>query len=344
MPGRHRRRPVPATDEKLSGCHSAADNNASLRKSPAVVTREVLPAYSISHRFITNEYAPQGRTTLAVSSLPGGEERYLNDIRSRRTVSTHDSGRRYTRSVCTRSSAFKREMLAIARTKGFSDLAAFRESLQTNPQATDQIRGTDSRRFPPLHRTDGAENSGTVRRCSRNPQSRSRRFPTFQAAAATHYITGTPDGTRPGRVVVATSNFAQRSLIAGRGDRLPRRHPRASHAALGAAATHRITQVPPPWAGNSRVYRGLGAVRRTTRQGSRLLPGSGCDFGRLSRELFRAVRLVVDTGIHSKGWTRDQVVDFFRKSGADRRAHDPVRRPTATSPGPRQALPTSSAS
>ena len=40
------------------------------------------------------------------------------------------------------------------------------------------------------------------------------------------------------------------------------------------------------------------------------------DYGRLSSELFRAVRLVVDTGIHSKGWTRDQVVDFFRKSGA----------------------------
>ena len=40
------------------------------------------------------------------------------------------------------------------------------------------------------------------------------------------------------------------------------------------------------------------------------------DYGRLSSELFRAVRLVVDTGIHSQGWTRDQVVDFPRKSGA----------------------------
>lgn len=40
------------------------------------------------------------------------------------------------------------------------------------------------------------------------------------------------------------------------------------------------------------------------------------DYGRLSSELFRAVRLVVDTGIHSKGWTRAQVVAFFRKTGA----------------------------
>jgi uncharacterized protein (DUF885 family) len=40
------------------------------------------------------------------------------------------------------------------------------------------------------------------------------------------------------------------------------------------------------------------------------------DYGRLSSELFRAVRLVVDTGIHSEGWSRDQAIDFFRKSGA----------------------------
>ncbi len=39
------------------------------------------------------------------------------------------------------------------------------------------------------------------------------------------------------------------------------------------------------------------------------------DWGRLSSERFRAVRLVVDTGIHSQSWTREQVVDFFRKSG-----------------------------
>jgi uncharacterized protein (DUF885 family) len=40
------------------------------------------------------------------------------------------------------------------------------------------------------------------------------------------------------------------------------------------------------------------------------------DYGRLSSELFRAVRLVVDTGLHSQGWSRDQVVAFFRQSGA----------------------------
>ena len=45
------------------------------------------------------------------------------------------------------------------------------------------------------------------------------------------------------------------------------------------------------------------------------------DYGRLANELFRAVRLVVDTGIHAKGWTRDQVVAYFRASGAIDETH-----------------------
>ena len=40
------------------------------------------------------------------------------------------------------------------------------------------------------------------------------------------------------------------------------------------------------------------------------------DYGRLNLELMRAVRLVVDTGIHSEGWTREQAVAYFRESGA----------------------------
>ena len=59
------------------------------------------------------------------------------------------------------------------------------------------------------------------------------------------------------------------------------------------------------------------------------------DYGRLSSELFRAVRLVVDTGIHSKGWTREQVVEFMRSLAllTSRRFS---RKPTATLPGRRR--------
>jgi uncharacterized protein (DUF885 family) len=71
-------------------------------------------------------------------------------------------------------------MLVIAHREGFADLASYRESLKTNS------------RYRPVS---------------------VEAIPGFQAAMATHYQTGTPDGQRPGRVVVATSHFADRSLI-----------------------------------------------------------------------------------------------------------------------------------
>src|SRR5580698_10027259 len=54
----------------------------------AAVVNEVLPAYKAFAGFIAADYMPQGRTTLSIASLPGGMERYLNDIHSRTTVST----------------------------------------------------------------------------------------------------------------------------------------------------------------------------------------------------------------------------------------------------------------
>jgi len=83
------------------------------------------------------------------------------------------------------------------------------------------------------------------------------------------------------------------------------------------------------WLRNSSAYRNSASILRTpdTSRDGRFTQNSSArklgfirdpvsDYGRLSSELFRAVRLVVDTGIHSEGWSRDQVVAFFRQSGA----------------------------
>ena len=50
----------------------------------------------------------------------------------------------------------------------------------------------------------------------------------------------------------------------------------------------------------------------------------GSDYGRLRSELFRAVRLVVDTGIHDQGWTRERCGRIHAPVACDRRAYDPV--------------------
>ena len=103
-------------------------------------------------------------------------------------------------------------MTTIAKKEGFSDLASFRASLKTNPKyiptSSEQILD-DFRRYITQMETKLPDLFNLLPRSPVTVEA----IPAFQAAMATHYITGTPDGTHPGRVVVATSDFANRSLI-----------------------------------------------------------------------------------------------------------------------------------
>ena len=140
-------------------------------------------------------------------------------------------------------------------------------------------------------------------------------IPEFQSAMATHYQTGTPDGRRPGRVVVATSNFAQRSLI---DDEAIAYHEGIPGHHMQLSAAQQLTGLPKfrLHGGNSGYVEGWALYAEQLGKEIGFYQDPFSDYGRLSSELFRAVRLVVDTGIHSQGWTRDQVVEFFRRSGA----------------------------
>jgi uncharacterized protein (DUF885 family) len=285
------------------------------------VNNEVIPAYKNFSAFITTEYAPQGRAILSVESLPGGKERYLNDIRSRTTISTlspaaiHAIGLREIDRI-------QGEMLTIAKAQGFADVASFRESLKTNtkyiPTSSEQILD-DFRKYiaqmqPKLN--------DLFRYIPGSPVT-VEAIPAFQAASATHYQTGTPDGKRPGRVSVATSNFQHRWLI---DDEATAYHEGIPGHHMQLSVAQQMTGLPRfrQHAGNSGYVEGWALYSEQLGKEVGFYQDPVSDYGRLSSELFRAVRLVVDTGIHSEGWSRDQVVEFFRK-------YQPVDEPTIQS-------------
>ena len=277
------------------------------------VNNEVLPAYRNFGEFIRTKYAPGGRTTLAITSLPGGQKRYQNSIYARTTTrmspdEIHELG-------LNEIDRIEKEMTAIAKKEGFADLAAFRASLKTNkkyvPTSADQIL-EDFRHYiaqmePKLPQlfTLLPKSPVTVEA-----------IPAFQSAAATHYVTGTPDGKRPGRVVVATSKFAERSLI---DDEAIAYHEGIPGHHMQLSVQQQLTGLPKfrqHGLGFNAYIEGWALYAEQLGKEVGFYQDPVSDYGRLSSELFRAVRLVVDTGIHSKGWTRDQVVEFFRKSGA----------------------------
>jgi uncharacterized protein (DUF885 family) len=277
------------------------------------VNHDVIPAYRIFMAFVRAEYAPKGRTSLAITSLPDGEKRYQNDIYARTTTrmtadEIHQLGLREMERI-------QSEMTAIAKKEGFEDLAAYRASLKTNPKyipkSADEILD-DFRRYIAQMEPKLPELFTLLPKSPVTVEA----IPEFQAAAATHYVTGTPDGKRPGRVVVATSNFAQRSLILDEAiayhEGIPGHH-------MQLSVQQQLTGLPKfrlHGLGFTAYIEGWALYAEQLGKEVGFYKDPASDFGRLSSELFRAVRLVVDTGIHSKGWTRDQVVEFFRKSGA----------------------------
>jgi uncharacterized protein (DUF885 family) len=277
------------------------------------INKDVIPAYRTFAAFVRTEYAPQGRTALAVTSLPDGEKRYENDIYGR--TSTHMTAEEIHQLGLREIERIEGEMTAIAKKEGFADLASFRASIAKNPkyiptsaeQILDDFRHYIAEMQPKLPElfTLLPKSPVTVEA-----------IPAFQAAAATHYVTGTPDGKRPGRVVVATSDFAKRSLV---GDEAIAYHEGIPGHHLQLSVQQQLTGLPKfrlHGLGFNAYTEGWALYAEQLGKEVGFYQDPVSDYGRLSSELFRAVRLVVDTGIHSKGWTREQVVEFFRKSGA----------------------------
>src|SRR5246127_4009646 len=325
--------PVRFLLEKLPGqCEGIIENNPFLlptKKFPAdisavdqkripeeitnAINHDVIPAYKTFAAFLRTEYAPQGRTALSITSLPDGQKRYENDIYARTTTrmtaeGIHQLGLREIERI-------EAEMTAIAKKEGFSDLASFRASLKTNPKyiptSAEQILD-DFRHYISQMQAKLPELFTLLPKAPVTVEA----IPDFQAAAATHYMTGTPDGKRPGRVVVATSDFAHRSLI---DDEAIAYHEGVPGHHMQLSVQQQLTDLPKfrqHGLGFNAYVEGWALYAEQLGKEVGLYQDPASDYGRLSSELFRAVRLVVDTGIHAKGWSRDPGGGVFRKSGA----------------------------
>src|SRR6202041_3580706 len=282
--------------KKFPASISAADQQRLTQQIRDAANNEVLPAYKAFAKFVATEYAPHGRTTLSVASLPGGESRYRHNIRSRTTIRNltpdqiHQIG-------LDEMDRIGREMLAIAHKEGFSDLASFDASLKKNPkyiptsagQILDDYRhylGQMQGKLPQLFTyIPGSPVTGEA-------------IPSFQAAMATHYQTGTPDGKRPGRVVVATSDFTHRTLI---DDGATAHHEGIPGHHMQLSVAQQMTGLPKfrQHAFNSGYIEGWALYSEQLGKEVGFYGDPVSDYGRLSSELFCALRVGGDTGIYS---------------------------------------------
>jgi uncharacterized protein (DUF885 family) len=271
------------------------------------INDEVVPAYKKFAEFLRKDYAPKGRTELSVESLPDGKRRYAEAVKFMTTLNitpseVHEIGLKEVERITA-------EMTKLAKAQGHKDLASFREAINSDPkwkpQSEQQIVDDFAKYIhelePKLPELFGLLPKSPV---TVEP------IPGFAKAEATHYVSGTPDGKRPGRVVVAVADPTKRTLVLDEAvayhEGVPGHHMQISIAqTLPDLPKFRLRGFYSAYAEGWALY----AEELGKEIGFYKDPVS--DYGRLNSELFRAVRLVVDTGIHDKGWSREKVIDFM---------------------------------
>ena len=271
------------------------------------VNDDVLPAYKKFAEFLGTEYDPKGRTELTIESLADGKRRYAEAVKTMTTVNVpptdvHEIGLKEVARITA-------EMTRLAQGQGYKDLASFREAVNKDPRwkpTSEQQILDDYRKY--IHQMEPKlpELFGLLPKSPVTVEP----IPDFAKAAATHYIQGTPDGKRPGRVVVAVSNPTKRTLVDDEAvayhEGVPGHHLQISIAqtreGLPKFRLHGFfTAYAEGWALYSEVLgKEIGFYQDPV-----------SDYGRLNSEMLRAVRLVVDTGIHDKKWSRQQVIDYM---------------------------------
>jgi len=299
--------------KKYPATISAADQQRLTKEITDVINTQVFPAYKSFKAFLVNDYDPHGRTALSIESLPDGKARYQNDIVSLTT--THFTPDQIHEMGLKEVTRIRAEIEEIAHKEGFATVAAFQKSLVGNPKYTptsaEQI--LDDYRHYIAQMQPRLPEFFTVIPAQRVTVEA---IPSFQSASPTHYQQGTPDGSRPGRVSVATSDFAHRSLVGDEAiayhEGIPGHHMQIS-IALGLKNLPKFRTIQ----FNSGYIEGWALYAEQLGKEIGFYQDPVSDYGRLSSELFRAIRLVVDTGIHSEGWTRDQVVAYMRTTGID---------------------------
>lgn len=277
----------------------------------AAIDNQVRPAYEKLADFLEKDYAPYGRTEPGVWALPNGDALYRYDIHVLATTdldpeAIHEIGLKEVARI-------EGEETAIAKKLGYSDLKSFRAELKTDPKvyasSPDAIlakyRGYIDQMRPELPKLFGLLPKTAV-------QVEAMQAYRAKEAAAADYQQGTPDGSRAGVVWVNTSDYLHREILTAEStsyhEGIPGHHMQISIAqTLPGLPKFRQEAFYSAYQEGWALY----AERLGKDVGFYQDPYS--DYGRLEDEIWRAIRLVVDTGVHYKHWSRQQMVDYFHE-------------------------------
>ncbi len=290
------------------------------RQAEAAVTEKAVPAFRQFYEYVTASYLPLSRETIAMSDLPDGPEWYAFQVRTYTTTNLtpgeiHDIGK-------AEVSRIQNEMSQVIEQSGFSgSFGAFSEYLRTDPKffftTAEELlvayRDISKRADPELAKLFGRLPQlpyGVVP------------IPDYSAPSATtaYYQPGSLEAGRAGYFFANTYDLGSRPRwemeALSLHEAVPGHH-------LQIALAQELGDLP-EFRRNARYTaftEGWGLYAESLGDEMGFYADAYSRFGKLTYEMWRAIRLVVDTGMHALGWTRDEAIDFF-KANAGKTEHD----------------------
>jgi uncharacterized protein (DUF885 family) len=279
------------------------------------IESSVIPAYRRFAEFLKKEYLPACRGQIGAASLPRGRQFYQDRVRRFTTLDLtpeelHQTG-------IQENARIRSEMEAIRETVGFEgDLTAFLEYLRTDPKFYPKTADELLKEVALILKKADGRLPELFGRLPRIPYG-IREIPAYIAPQTTsaYYWPPATDGSRAGFYYINTYNLSSRPLYQleslSMHEAVPGHH-------LQLALQAELTDLHPM----SRQSNFTAFIEGWALYSERLGKEIGFykdpyqDFGRLSMEAWRASRLVVDTGIHWMGWSREKAIDYMKNNTA----------------------------
>ncbi len=275
------------------------------------ISNEVVPAYRRFATFVRNEYAPHGRSDPGIWALPDGSARYRFAIRHITTTDLppdqiHALGLRQIDEI-------EAEMLVVAHQLDFKDLASLNEHIKSDRR----LYATSGQQLLDLYAKYASEMETELPKLfGRLPKSKLTAIPMEASrsknAVPADYSEGTADGSRPGHINVNEWDPEHRLLLNVEAIAYHEGVP-GHHLQLSLAQEMQDLPKFRRYAGYAAFVEGwaLYSERLGKEVGKYQDPYS--NYGRLENEMWRAIRLVIDTGVHEMRWSRNQMVEYFHR-------------------------------
>jgi uncharacterized protein (DUF885 family) len=301
--------------EKFPDAVPAGTRARLAERGKKAIAASVVPAFRAFRDFMASEYVPSCRESIAASSLPDGKALYEFLVREYTTLDltpqqVHEKGLAEVKRI-------RAEMDGVIAKTGFQGtFPEFLDFLRTDPRFyAETPEALMEKTALVLKRMDG-QLPALFRTLPRMPYG-IKPIPDFMAEKTTtaYYNEPAGDGTRAGFYFLNLSNLKSRPLYEIEALSL---HEAVPGHHLQIAIMQEIPGVPMfrRFDGFTSFVEGWGLYSERLGLEAGFYQDPYSDFGRLSYEMWRAMRLVVDTGMHYFGWTRQQAIDYMAANGA----------------------------